>query len=459
MTILLVPGDFASLSAPQTHNLRLGRLRRPPKSDRSRLVPILMLVMHAVRLITRNDASLAVALIGAAIILFNQPLRFVIDMAGDVESRYHLDLLPALVLLVSVFMFHQYRKRAQARIEALAASADAAAARTQSRTLQQLMSFSQALANALDRSTLQRVLWKHLPAIARDRQFWVLARKGDHWEMFLHDATTTPRPLEVLEHCADHALGAASASAVVAASAPDDSADACFPMIAGGTVLGVLGIGHAPPLTGEERNVIGAAAALMAIGIKNMQLFVETRELSLRDSLTGCFKREHGLQTLDAELRRARRTGSPLSILMIDVDRFKSVNDRFGHLRGDELLGTIGSQLVRIARGTDVRCRYGGDEFMLILPETEALGAEQLGLALCHEIANLRIVADDQIVPVTVSVGVATAMPGEMDAKALIHRADDALYAAKDGGRNRVSVAALATQVPVKRIGSAAAYQ
>jgi diguanylate cyclase (GGDEF)-like protein len=407
-----------------------------------------------VRLITRNDASLAVALIGAALILFNQPLRHLIDVAGEVESRYHLDLLPALVLLVSVFTFHQYRKRAQARVEALAAAADAAAARTQSRTLQQLMNFSQALANALDRSTLQRVLWKHLPAIARDRQFWVLARKGDHWEMFLHDATTTPRPLEVLERYADQVLGETSSQPTSTGS--DEGPDTCFPMIAGGTLLGVLGIGHTPRLTTEERNIIGAAAALLAIGIKNMQLFVETRELSLRDSLTGCFKREHGLQTLDAELRRARRTGSPLSILMIDVDRFKTVNDRFGHIRGDELLGTIGNQLVRLARGTDVRCRYGGDEFLLILPETDAPGAHQLAHSLCHEIANMRIVADEQIVPVTVSVGVATAEPGEMEAKGLIHRADDALYAAKDEGRNRVSVAAGMT-VPLPRRASSTA--
>ena len=407
------------------------------------------------RLFTRTDVSLAIALVAAGLIVFKQPLRHVMDIAGDAQTRYQLDLLPALVLLVSVFTFHQYRRRMQARAEAIAAAAAATAARSQSRTLQQLMNFSQALANALDRSTLQRVLWKHLPAIARDRQFWVLARKGDQWDLFLHDATTAPRPLDVIERYAELAISSPAPPRPDADS--DAPADACFPMIAGGTLLGVLGIGHSPPLTDEEHNVIGAAAALMAIGIKNMQLFVETRELSLRDSLTGCFKREHGMQTLDAELRRARRTGSPLSILMIDVDRFKNVNDRFGHIRGDELLGAIGSQLVRIARGTDVRCRYGGDEFMLILPETDAPGAEQVGHTICHEIANLRIAADEQLVPVTVSVGVASATAGEIDAKALIRRADNALYDAKNSGRNRVSVAGGTSAKGVILPGSTAA--
>jgi diguanylate cyclase (GGDEF)-like protein len=228
-------------------------------------------------------------------------------------------------------------------------------------------------------------------------------------------------------------------------------------MIAGGTLLGVLGISQTPPLLEEERNLAGAAAALMAIGIKNMQLFVETRELSLRDGLTGCFKREHGLETLEAELRRARRTNSDLSILMIDIDRFKSVNDRFGHLRGDELLSAVGSQLMRLTRGTDARCRYGGDEFLLILPETDPAGAHHLASTLCSEIANVRIVADDHIVPVTVSIGVATAITGELDIKALIHRADDALYQAKDEGRNRVCIAPPPSAGAARR--SAAAFR
>src|SRR5207302_1220266 len=87
------------------------------------------------------------------------------------------------------------------------------------------------------------------------------------------------------------------------------------------------------------------------IGVKNMQLFLQTRELSLRDSLTGCFNRGYVIEALDAELHRSRRTGAPLSILMFDVDHFKAANDRLGHLRGDDLLSAIGEQLCRCAGG------------------------------------------------------------------------------------------------------------
>lgn len=386
---------------------------------------------------------MTVALVAAAVILFQQPLRYVLDIAQEIESRYHLDLIPALLLLVVVFTFHEYRKRVQARADALAATADATLARTQSRTLQQLMTFSQTLANALDRSTLQQVLWKHLPAFGRDRTWWVLARTGDRWEVLLHDATANRRSVDQLEWLAARALRDGSAGERDSSADPgmNDPQDVCFPLHAAGSVVGVLGVSSTPPLTEQEHQAVAAAAALIAIGVKNMQLFAQTHELSLRDALTGCFNRGHGLASLDAELRRSRRTGAPLSILMFDVDHFKTVNDRLGHLRGDELLGAIGAQLERFTRSTDVRCRYGGDEFVVILPETPVLGAQQVAEGLRQEIAKIKIGPDDERVPISISIGVAAAVPGELDAKAFIHRTDEALYRAKSAGRNRLCVA------------------
>jgi len=137
--------------------------------------------MGLVRLITRSDTSLTVALIAAAIILFRQPLRFVLDSVQDIEGKYHLDLLPALLLLVIVFTFHQYRKRTMARAEAVAAAADADRARTQSRNLQQLMVFGHALANALDRPSLRQVLGRYIPSFTSDHGLWVSLRQGDQW--------------------------------------------------------------------------------------------------------------------------------------------------------------------------------------------------------------------------------------------------------------------------------------
>ena len=178
--------------------------------------------------------------------------------------------------------------------------------------------------------------------------------------------------------------------------------------------VGVLGIHDGATITSDQRKALGAATGLIAIAVRNVQLFLETREHSLRDSLTNCFNRGHGLETLDGELRRARRSRQPLSILMFDIDRFKTINDELGHLRGDDLLRAVGAQLTRVLRSTDVRCRYGGDEFLIILPDTPLIGAQQVAESVRREMATLAMVAGGKTIAVTVSVGVAAAGPAEL---------------------------------------------
>jgi diguanylate cyclase (GGDEF)-like protein len=387
-----------------------------------------------VRLITRNDASLTVALIAASVILFRQPLRVVLEVVRSVEGRFHLDLLPALMLLVTTFTFHQYRKSVQARAEATAAAADAAQARLQSRTLQQLMAFGKALANALDCATLQQVLWQHLPGFASGRTCWVLVGEGERWEILVQDGGDR-RSLEALQCLAMRSLQADGGAI------SESGGDACFPMMAAGRVVGVLGVGNSPALSAERQDTLGAAAAVMAIGVRNMQQLVEARESSLRDSLTGCFNRGYALEALENELRRARRTGGALSVLMLDVDHFKAVNDRYGHVRGDEMLTAIAARLAATMRSSDIRCRIGGDEFLIILPETPSLGAQQIADVLRQQLSDLTVGPERDAIAITVSIGVASAIAGELDVTALIDRADGAMYDAKSAGRNRLGVA------------------
>jgi diguanylate cyclase (GGDEF)-like protein len=408
-----------------------------------------------VRLISKNDTSLVVGLIAGTVVIFQRPLRFVWEVALETQERYHVDLLPALTIFVGVFIFHEARKRQQAKADTRAAAAEAAQARMRSAELERLMTFSQALANALDAATLQQALWRYLPLFAGEREFWVLTRRLDRWETFLQDTTASrKRPLEKLEAIADCALS------------PDTLPDArlagivegdvlCFPMVAGAAV-GVLGIQDGASISGDQRKALGAATGLIAIAVKNVQLFLETRENSLRDSLTNCFNRGHGLETLDGELRRARRSRQPLAILMFDVDGFKTINDELGHLRGDDLLRAVGAQLTRVLRSTDVRCRYGGDEFLIILPDTPLIGAQQVAESVRREMATLTMIAGDKTVPVTVSVGIAAAGPAELGVSALIERADDALYQAKRAGRNRCSVAGAAAPVAPKSLEASA---
>jgi diguanylate cyclase (GGDEF)-like protein len=393
-----------------------------------------------VRLITRNDATLVVGLIAGTIVVFQRPLRFIWDIAGDVQERYHVDLVPALTIFVGVFIFHESRKRLQAKADAIAAAAEAAQARMRSAELERLMTFSRALANALDEAKLQQVLWRFLPAFAVEREFWVLTRKLDRWDALVRDTTGVSRqPVEELESMAERALLPESLSEAGIEGTVDGDA-VCFPMLAGETVVGVLGIRGGSTLTHDERKGLAAATGLIAIAVRNVHLFLETKEHGLRDGLTSCFNRTYGLEALDLELRRARRMRQPLSILMFDIDHFKTINDRLGHLRGDDVLRAVGAQLTQVTRSTDVRCRYGGDEFLIILPDTQLLGAQQVAENLRKQIGTLAMVAGEHTVAVTASVGVAAATAAET-CVALIERADEALYRAKRSGRNRFCVA------------------
>jgi diguanylate cyclase (GGDEF)-like protein len=394
-----------------------------------------------VRLITRSDASLAIGLIVGSIVLFQQPLQFVLEAARDVETRFNLDLVPALTIVAGVFIFHQYRKRLLSKAEAKAASAEAVRARVRSEELERLMTFSQDLAQVLDVAMLQQVLWKNLPLLTRTRGFWVLARTGGQWQEVIQDATTTQkRSMDALELMANTVLSksAHSGAANEGVSEPDGL---YFPLLAGGEAVGVLGTDDEIAAR-DDRKTIAAAAALIAIALRNVQLFGETREQGRRDRLTGCVNHQQCLETLDVELRRARRSGRPMSIVMFDIDHFKSINDDLGHLRGDEILRAVGAQLTRLLRVTDVSCRYGGDEFLIILPDTGAAGAELVAQTLRREIATLVIsTSAERVLPVTASFGVATAAPAEVDVATLIKRADEALYRAKRAGRNRACVA------------------
>jgi diguanylate cyclase (GGDEF)-like protein len=129
--------------------------------------------------------------------------------------------------------------------------------------------------------------------------------------------------------------------------------------------------------------------------------------------------------------------------MMFDIDGFKTINDELGHLRGDEVLRAVGAQLQRVLRSTDIPCRYGGDEFLIILPDTDILGAGHAAETLRREIATLAIAAtEERVIAVTASVGLAAAAPAELDVAELIVRADEALYRAKRAGRNRVCASA-----------------
>jgi diguanylate cyclase (GGDEF)-like protein len=156
------------------------------------------------------------------------------------------------------------------------------------------------------------------------------------------------------------------------------------------------------------------------------------------DRLTGIYNRRYFELSLEAEVQRAQRYGSPLSLLLFDVDRFKELNDRHGHLVGDQVLKRLVRQCEANLRTSDVLCRYGGEEFAIIAPETSAAAAAALARRVRQDVEAMRL--DYIAETVTISVGVAEWEPDFSKKEDFIGAADWALYAAKNAGRNRESL-------------------
>lgn len=393
------------------------------------------------RLIDRNDTSLAIALIASALVIFQQPLHLLIEVAHNVELRYDIDLLPGLVVLVGALAFHEYSRRLQARAAAQRAAAEVAQERQRSAELERLVAFGGALGTALDSVALRQIFWRYLPAFARDRELWALTRTKAGWENVLRDATAASvRTSEALESIATDALSAPTYGDAHAEGILVEH-DVCFPMVVGDASLGVVGVRNEPPMSIADRRGVGAAVSLLAIAIRNVQLLTQTRETSVRDQLTGCFNRAYAIEALGSELQRSRRTGRPLSVMMFDVDKLKRINDDYGHLAGDALLAAVATQVTTTLRASDIKCRWGGDEFLVILPDTPRPGAEHAGGSVTREVSAVVVPTPSGSVSPTISVGVAVAENGECDPLALVGRADAALYKAKQSGRNRFVVA------------------
>jgi len=225
----------------------------------------------------------------------------------------------------------------------------------------------------------------------------------------------------------------------------------CVPLVAQGETLGVLHL-RAKALAPESVSLASISescqslaltvAEHIALSLGNLKLQEALRHQAIRDPLTGLFNRRFMLETMERELYRMQRKKAPLGVIMLDLDHFKRFNDTFGHAAGDAVLSALGRMLLAQVRKEDVACRYGGEEFTLILAETSLETAcdraEQLrqlvhGLNLEHQGQNLG--------RITISLGVAVYPQHGEDPEALLRAADKALYRAKHAGRDRVAAA------------------
>jgi two-component system, cell cycle response regulator len=218
------------------------------------------------------------------------------------------------------------------------------------------------------------------------------------------------------------------------------------PLIRGDRTMGVLalyGRSIPEPFVQDDVATLGSFAAQASVAVENVLLHKEAQRLSITDGLTGVWNRRYLQLTLTKEIERAQRFGRPLSVLLMDIDHFKLVNDAHGHQVGDEVLVELTRRTMSTIRGQiDSLARYGGEEFIVVLPETPSDGAKVVADKILAVIRHRPFVEDaDTGVPLTVSIGVAAFPEDGSTADELVRAADLAMYRAKEAGRDRVEVA------------------
>ena len=217
----------------------------------------------------------------------------------------------------------------------------------------------------------------------------------------------------------------------------------CFPLIAQGETLGVFClIGNGNKITRDSANQLQAVRAFCEaakLSLYNLRLRAKLNEQAIRDPLTGLYNRRFLEETLWRDLARCQRRKSPLSVVMLDLDHFKRFNDLFGHDTGDLLLRGLGTLIRENLRKGDLSCRYGGDEFVLVLPDSNLSDTQRRVGHICELLKTIKLPCGGPgTSAVTVSAGIAGAGVHGFTPNELLRAADTALYAAKKTGRDRV---------------------
>ncbi|QXI30203.1 GGDEF domain-containing protein [Pseudomonas vanderleydeniana] len=207
-----------------------------------------------------------------------------------------------------------------------------------------------------------------------------------------------------------------------------------------GEHMGELLFRRSQRFTEQELGNLESLLSCLLYPMRNALLYRAATQSALRDPLTETGNRIAMDQTLQREIDLARRHSQPLSLLMLDIDHFKRINDSYGHTAGDQVLKAVANSIKEQLRNIDMIFRYGGEEFLIVLSNTGREAAAMVGERLRHAAQSRDYAANEQTIALTVSLGCATLLPGE-SLQSLLRRADGALYVAKREGRNRLAMA------------------
>ncbi|MFN2571947.1 MAG: diguanylate cyclase [Gemmatimonadales bacterium] len=286
---------------------------------------------------------------------------------------------------------------------------------------QRVLAFAVELRGSLTSAELHETIAKKLPPLLGVDQLWIETTIGGRRKVIASPLSSEGAPMHpLLESAGEWAT---------------------FPLRSADAVVGVIGVPIAHrPLAPAARRAVASLAPLLGDSLQTAQTIAQLRELSTIDSVTGCATRPDGIERLRAELKRAHRANQQVAVLMLDLDYFKSINDRYGHQCGDSVLAAIGHTIMQTLRVSDLRSRWGGEEFLVALPESGLDQAKRVATTLARRIAATVTEYDSARIQLTTSVGITIALPGEEDLEAVLARADAALYRAKADGRNCIRV-------------------
>jgi diguanylate cyclase (GGDEF)-like protein len=217
---------------------------------------------------------------------------------------------------------------------------------------------------------------------------------------------------------------------------------AAVPIMAKEKILAVMGVGSGKhrEFPDWEMQMLDTIANQIGMAIENAQLYEHALELAFTDGLTGLYNRRYIMEQIELEFSRVQRSEAPLSLIMIDLDGLKTINDRFGHHEGDGFLKEVAGIVKVNTRASDVAARWGGDEFMLLAPGTDSRSAGKIAERIRTQVERYKVKLEGEEVGITVSDGIVSYPAHASVVEELLKKADEAMYNAKRGGKNQSSV-------------------